>query len=146
MTEEERRIQGQRGGETWTKVFHALHPTEQRKIVTQLIAAHVRGRSRLAGRPDPVLLTVSYRRAADGTIEVVPGSERPLPPEYGGDGRGVEALSEDACPDPNHPNIRAAADRIKAQLAELNSPPAKPTWGGRRPGAGRPPLAKRVLR
>jgi hypothetical protein len=138
--------QQERAALAWAEIFHQLPAAEQKRIISKAVAGSIRSQARKAGRPDPVLLTVSYRRARDGSIEVIPGSERPLPAEYGGDGRGIEALSDDACPDPNHPAIQADAERIKAQLAELKSPPAKPTWGGRRPGAGRPPLAKRVLR
>lgn len=118
----------------WVETYRRLPAEEQRRIMSKVVAGSIRYEARKAGKPDPVLLAVSYRRAADGSIEVIPGSERPLPAEYGGDGRGLSDTVDEVEPsDPNHPDLREAAARIKAQLME----PDKPTWGGRRAGAGK---------
>jgi hypothetical protein len=72
-------------------------------------------------RPPPILLTADLRPLEGGGFELIPGTERPLPVELGGDGRGLESAGQGVEPsDPDHVDIWTAAKRIKARIREIN--------------------------
>jgi hypothetical protein len=121
-----------------------------------MIAGAIRYQLRKSGKPDPILLEADFRRLPDGSNVIVAGSERPLAPELGGDGRTLADIGKEVvCPDPNSPALQAMAAKIKERLLEAGiatvirdgkitfeqggrPAPAKFGHGGRRPGAGRP--------
>jgi hypothetical protein len=83
----------------------------------RMMIGFARYQARKAGKPPPIFLD------AEGQA---------LPSELGGDGRGPEAIGNEAsCPDPNHPNIQLAAEHIKAQLRLID--PNHPLLGDRLP-------------
>jgi hypothetical protein len=128
------RIQQERGGQAWAERFRNMTPAEQRKVIARCVAGAISYQARRAGKPAPIILEADFRALNGGGFELIPGTEKPLPVALGGDGRGLEAAGREVePPDPDHVDIWAAAERIKAQLREIDPNPPLLTRVIRRP-------------
>jgi hypothetical protein len=70
--------------------FAAKSKDEQRAIVTRLTVERVRAMARRKGKPEPIITEVTVKPLPGGGCVGVEGTERPLRPEFGGDGRTLE--------------------------------------------------------
>ena len=104
------------GGQAWASDFARLQTQEQRAIVIRLVAQRVRYFAHRYGKPVPIILEATVKPLEGGGYELV--STAPLRPEYGGDGRTVENTKGERPRSTDNFELRMAAERIQAQLAE----------------------------
>ncbi len=79
-----------RGGNAWADDFARLSKHEQNVIVWRMVTQASRAAARRAGRPDPIWVEHTVKPLPGGGYVKAEGSEVPLRPEYGGDGRTPE--------------------------------------------------------
>ena len=99
---------------------HPPTPAEQRAIVNRMIVGTIRYWARRQGYPEPVIVEQNVKPLKGGGYVTVEGSDRPLRPEYGGDGRTLADAMDEARRGPltkTSLKLVQAVERHKAALA-----------------------------